>query len=93
LHYKRMGFRFYEIGTIWHGPQLYKIPTAKELSIAEFKRRFGGTWYPDLAFERIFDKDLWAQTQQSRRDEFLASNYFDAAMHNEGRDSESPVVQ
>jgi len=76
MAYKKRGFCFYELGTFWGGPQLYKIPTSKELSIAEFKRRYGGLWLPELCFERFFDKELYCQVHQSRLDNFMSSGYF-----------------
>lgn len=76
LSYKKRGFLFYEVGTFWAGPQLYKIPTAKELSIAEFKRRYGGIWLPELIFERIFDRELWEHIHGVRTKLFLESDYF-----------------
>jgi hypothetical protein len=75
-HYRQRGFKFYELGIIWHGPQPYKVPTPKERSIGEFKRRFGGTWYPDWQFEKILDQELWTHLHQLRCEEFLASDYF-----------------
>lgn len=77
LAYKRRGFSFYEVGTYWAGPQLYKIPSPKELSIAEFKRRYGGIWMAELCFERFFNRHLFRQAQECRLENFLASGYFD----------------
>lgn len=78
LSYRNRGFWFYEVGTLWHGPQFYKVPSAKELSIAEFKRRYGGLWLPELCFERIFDRALWETIHDHRKKLFLSSDYFSA---------------
>lgn len=77
MSYKQKGFQFYEVGTVWFGPQLYKNPSSKELSIAEFKRRYGGVLLPELVFEKYFDKELWERVHQTRLTEFLAANKFD----------------
>jgi len=77
LSYKKRGFKFYELGTIWYTPQVYKMPTHKELSKSEFKRRYGGVLMPDLEFEKIFDRELWIGLHQYRMEQFLQSGYFD----------------
>jgi len=76
MAYKRRKFRYYEVGTVWFGPQLYKIPSKKELSISEFKRRYGGVFMPEIFFEKIYDKELWSHIHQHRYDQFLQSEYF-----------------
>ncbi|MBI4283293.1 MAG: GNAT family N-acetyltransferase [Chloroflexi bacterium] len=78
LSYKRRNFKFYEIGTRWYGPQLYKIPSAKELSIAFFKERYGGQLWPDMVFERFLDQDLFCTQYDLLVQEFLKSGYFEA---------------
>lgn len=77
MSYKKRGFAFYELGTIWYTPQLYKMPTPKEFSKSEFKRRYGGVLMPDLEFEKVFDKDLWVSLHQHRMEQFLQSGYFE----------------
>ena len=67
---------YYEVGTRWYGPQIYKVPSPKELSIAAFKERYGGQLWPDLTFEKIFDKDLFLLRYESAMREFLESDYF-----------------
>lgn len=64
--YKRRGFRFYEIGTRWYGPQWYKVPSEKELSIAFFKERFGGDLWPNLSFEKYLDHRLMENVLTAR---------------------------
>jgi hypothetical protein len=76
LTYKQRGFAYYELGARWYGPQIYKIPSPKELSIAAFKERFGGQLWLDMTFERYFDVDLFRRRYDSAMREFLDSDYF-----------------
>jgi len=78
LAYKERGFTHYELGARWYGPQIYKIPSPKELSIAAFKERFGGQLWLDLTFERYFDQDLFRRQHEAAMREFLESGYFPA---------------
>lgn len=48
LDYKRRGFRFYDVGERFFGPQAGHTPTEKELSISVFKERFGGVLHPRI---------------------------------------------
>lgn len=48
LHYKRRGFRFYEVGERYFGPQPFYIPSKKELTISDFKERYGGLMLPKV---------------------------------------------
>jgi len=73
--YKRRNFNFYEIGTLWFGPQIYKVPTPKELSISEFKRRYGGVLFPEIFFEKIFDEALKKHIYRHRVDGFLSAGH------------------
>ena len=79
LHYRQRGFRFYEVGTRWFGPQPYYVPTRKELSIAEFKQRFGGVFLPDLVFERVVDRALCESLYRHRLEAFVSATFDDAA--------------
>ncbi len=75
--YRARRFRYYELGTRWYGPQLDKVPTQKELSISFFKERYGGELWPDLLFERWFDRELFRLQREERLQAFLASDYFE----------------
>lgn len=77
LGYKQRNFKYYEIGIRWYGPQLYKVPTSKELSIATFKERYGGQLWPNLTFEKFEDRNLFQAQYQTRLQEILDSNYFE----------------
>ena len=77
LSYKMRGFEYYEIGTRWYGPQIYNIPTSKELSIAAFKERYGGQLWPDITFEKYYDKTLFKTLVDRSIAEFVNSGYFE----------------
>jgi len=77
LSYKERKFKYYEIGRRFYGPQLYKVPTPKELSISFFKERYGGQLWPYLVFERFFDRELCRIVYQKRLQEYLNSSCFD----------------
>lgn len=77
LSYQARKFAYYEIGRRFYGPQLYKVPSPKELSISFFKERYGGQLWPYLVFERFFDRDLCRITYQKRLQDYLASYPFD----------------
>jgi hypothetical protein len=78
LSYQSRGFRYYEIGRRFYGPQLYKVPTPKELSISFFKERYGGQLWPYLVFEQFFDPDACRLVYEKRLREYLGSLRFDS---------------
>jgi hypothetical protein len=55
---KDKGFKIYEIGLQQFSPQLYDIPTPKELSISFFKRGFGGKTVPLYRGFKYYDKNF-----------------------------------
>ena len=76
MSYKRRGFRYYEVGIKHDVPQFNHIPTNKEVTISQFKERYGGKLYCNFYFERFFDKDLFDVVYKCRLERFLSSNYF-----------------
>jgi len=84
LSYKERKFRYYEIGRRFYGPQLYKVPTPKELSISFFKERYGGQLWPYLVFERFFDRELCRIVHQKRLRDYLDSSCFDPQLSETG---------
>lgn len=78
LSYQRRHFRFYGLGDRWSSPQLHKVPSEKERSIAWFKERYGGVPWPDFFFERFLTRDLFEHIYQERLTAFLGSDYFGA---------------
>jgi len=74
MSYKRKGFNYYEVGIKYDSPQLNYIPTEKEISISQFKERYGGAIYCGLYFEKIFDKELFNMAYKNRLEKFLEQN-------------------
>lgn len=58
LFYKKKGLKYYEIGERYYGPQLFYIPTEKEISICVFKERYGGTLLPTIQWIGYCDKKI-----------------------------------
>ena len=54
---KANGFVKYELGVQQFGPQLYDIPTDKDINISLFKRGFGGKTVPLFRVEKYYDVD------------------------------------
>jgi len=59
LHYKKNGFKYYEVGERYFGPQLFHIPSEKEMSISIFKERYGGALYPKIIWVKYFEKEYF----------------------------------
>jgi len=57
-HYRARGLAFYEIGERFKCPSLWHTPTAKEITIATLKERFGGEPWPEYVFEKYYDLGL-----------------------------------
>lgn len=60
---KQRGISHYELGIQQFGPLLYNLPSAKEVSISLFKRKFGGVILPYFIGEKFYSKkyfkDIW----------------------------------
>lgn len=54
LMLKKFGIKFYEIGERFYKTQSYN-PSEKEISISDFKEKFGGTFYPKIYYEYKFN--------------------------------------
>jgi len=61
LNYKSRNFKYYEIGERYFGPQLFKQPSIKELSIGTFKERYGGLLLPKISWRGYWDKEFLKQ--------------------------------
>ena len=59
---KAQGVRYYDIGLQQFGPQWFEVPSAKDVSIAAFKRGFGGETVPLPTVERFYSADLLEET-------------------------------
>ena len=54
LMLKKFGVKFYEIGERFYKTQSYN-PSEKEISISDFKEKFGGIFYPKIYYEYKFN--------------------------------------
>ena len=71
---KEKGCRYYEIGQQQFGPQLYDVPSDKELSIAFFKRGFGGRTVPAYRGTRYYDR-AFLERDMEKRMEHMVGHY------------------
>lgn len=60
LDYKRRGFKYYEIGELFYGPQPFCTPTEKEKSISVLKERYGGDLALKINWIAYLDEQLMA---------------------------------
>ena len=63
--------RYYETGLQQWGDQLYDTPSPKDLSIASFKRGFGGITVPFFAGEKFFSRDYFSRVTKDRTEKYL----------------------
>jgi len=56
LHYKKRGFSYYELGERYCCPQPLYVPSAKEITISQFKERYGGSMLPKIVWRGYYDK-------------------------------------
>lgn len=63
---KEHGYKRYEIGVQQFGPQIFDIPSPKDLSISFFKRGFGGKTVPFFRGEKIYDVSLLGKETEAR---------------------------
>lgn len=70
---KENGFKHYEIGAQQFGPQIYDIPSAKDISISFFKRGFGGRTLPYFRGEKFYDCNYQRLVYGQRMNAFISS--------------------
>jgi hypothetical protein len=63
---KDQGYERYEIGRQYFGAQLHDAPSAKEISISNFKRRFGGKAITAHAGERYYSRTFFETVAAQR---------------------------
>jgi hypothetical protein len=63
---KQHGVELYDIGMQVTGPQWFYVPDSKEVSIAAFKRGFGGKTVPLVTAERFYTGEAMARTFDAR---------------------------
>ena len=59
---KARGFRWYDVGLQQFGRQWYEVPSEKDLTIAQFKRGFGGRTVPLPTAEVFFTAEAMERT-------------------------------
>ena len=72
LYYKQQGYRYYEVGERFYCPQLLYTPSAKELTISEFKERYGGFMLPKISWMGYYDKERMKRELEQQRQEYLS---------------------
>lgn len=72
---KNRGVFFYDLGLQEHGSQWFHNPSSKEISIAQFKRGFGGVTVPLMMSEYFFSKDLMREKYLQRMNENLGLQF------------------
>jgi hypothetical protein len=74
LYYKKLGFRYYEIGERYYCPQLLHVPSAKEITISEFKERYGGFMLPKINWLGYCDNTRMSHDLRRYQDSYLAND-------------------
>ena len=70
---KQRGCALYDVGLQWSGPQWFYAPTPKEVSIAAYKRGFGGQNAPLVTAERFYSAETMTRTFATRVQTFVAA--------------------
>lgn len=86
MSYKRRGFSFYGLGFKYDMPALDYVPTEKEITISQFKEKYGGKLYCALHFEKFFDRDLFSMFYTSRIEALRSSDALFGGFCNQGGD-------
>lgn len=58
LHYKERGTRYYDVGERFSEPQWTYQPSPKELTISQFKERYGGMMLPKIQWVGYLDRSV-----------------------------------
>ena len=73
-YFKKENFIYYDVGLRYYGDQIFYFPSDKELSISQFKERYGGSMMPQVFWLTYFDLDLMKSELKDNFDKFL-KNY------------------
>lgn len=65
MHYQARGFGLYEVGERFQWPQPFHVPTHKEITIADFKERYGGFVLPKTYWVGYYDRVRMAEEMRS----------------------------
>lgn len=71
LWYKSKNYNYYDLGIMNSLSQLNYIPTKKEITISQFKERYGGKLYSCFTFEKFLDKNLFAKLYSCRIEQHI----------------------
>ncbi len=71
MHYKNGGFNYYEVGERYFCPQPFYVPSPKEISISQFKERYGGFMLPKIVWRGYYDKTRMDRELKECRDNYL----------------------
>ena len=71
LHYKKRGFSYYEVGERYYCPQPLYVPSQKEISISQFKERYGGFTLPKISWQGYYDRSRMERELKEYRDNYL----------------------
>jgi GNAT acetyltransferase-like protein len=66
LWLKDRGVRHYDLGPQYFGPQWHRVPTTKDISIASFKRGFGGQTLSVPMAEMHYSKEAMTRSLEER---------------------------
>lgn len=83
VEYQNRGFKFYEVGTTFSGPQLFYIPSEKEKSISTFKERFGGILLTRIMWTGYYDVDMMREELARQVNDFADHSRETAALASE----------
>ena len=73
-YYKQRGFKYYEVGERFYCPQLLYVPLAKELTISEFKERYGGFSLPKITWLGYYERERLHQDIKKQHNNYLAND-------------------
>jgi hypothetical protein len=73
MFYKKINFKYYEVGERYYGAQLFHTPSEKEISISVFKERFGGILLPKIKWTGYLDQGLLKDDYDKGLNEFFLS--------------------
>jgi len=74
LHYKNRGFGYYEVGERYYCPQPLYAPSAKEMTISQFKERYGGFMLPKINWRGYYDKERMGRELKKCTDNYMKND-------------------
>jgi hypothetical protein len=74
LYYKKQGYKYYEVGERYFCPQPLYVPSTKEITISEFKERYGGFMLPKVYWLGYYDKKRMREDLKQYQDSYLSND-------------------